>query len=125
MEMAEAEGSPTRQPRRRRVKTTKALENDSCESDTEDTVHVAAVMPGAPRPKRMGKKPHPEKQIGSPRSRATAEKTAEQLAIIATTANQLITEGKNTTTNLQIKVLTNLVMSLLGAIEEQKEAQAN
>jgi hypothetical protein len=44
---------------------------------------------------------------------------------MATTANQLITKGKNTTINLQIKVLTNLVTSLLGAIEEQKEAQAN
>jgi hypothetical protein len=45
METAEAEGGST----------TKALENGSYESDTEDTVHVAAVALGAPL-KRTGKK---------------------------------------------------------------------
>ena len=55
METAEAEGGSTRQSRRERAKTTKALENGSYESDTEDTVHVAAVAPGAPL-KRIGKK---------------------------------------------------------------------
>ena len=125
MEMAEAEGSSTRQQRRRRAKSTKALGNDSYESDIGDTVHVVAVTPSVLRPKRTGNKLRPEDQVGSSRNRATAEKRAEQAAITATTANQLTTEGKNTTTNLQIKVLTNLVTSLLGAIEEQKEAQAN
>jgi hypothetical protein len=48
METAEAEGSSTRQLRQGRAKTTKALEVDSYESDTEDTVHVAAVTPGVP-----------------------------------------------------------------------------
>jgi hypothetical protein len=43
--MAEAEGSSTRQQRRRRAKLTKAPENDSYESDTGDTVYVAAVTP--------------------------------------------------------------------------------
>jgi len=55
METAEAEGGSTRQSRRERAKTTKALENGSYESDTEDTVHVAAVAPSAPL-KRTGKK---------------------------------------------------------------------
>jgi len=45
--MVEAKGGLTRQSRRERAKTTKALENDSYESNTEDTVHVAAVAPGA------------------------------------------------------------------------------
>ena len=60
METAEAEGGSTRQSRRERVKTTKALEYGSYESDIEDTVHVAAVAPGTPRTKRMGKKPRPK-----------------------------------------------------------------
>ena len=77
MEIIEAEGSSTRQPRWRRVKTTKALKNNSCESDTEDTVHVAAVTPSILRPKRIGKKPRPKKQIGLLRNRVTAEKIAE------------------------------------------------
>ena len=43
METAEAEGGSTRQSRRERAKTTKARENGSYESDTEDTVYVAVV----------------------------------------------------------------------------------
>ena len=58
METAEAEGGSTRQSRRERAKTTKALENDSYESDTEDTIHVAAVAPSVPRLKYIGKKLH-------------------------------------------------------------------
>jgi len=87
METAEAEGGSTRQSRRERAKTTKALENDSYESDTEDTVHVAAVAPGAPRSKRTGKKLRPEDQIVLTRNRVMAEKRVEQLVIIATTVN--------------------------------------
>jgi len=48
METAETEGGSMRQIHRKCTKTTKALENDSYESDTEDTVHVAAVAPSAP-----------------------------------------------------------------------------
>jgi len=60
METAEAKGGSTRQSRRERAKTTKALENDSYESDTEDTVHMAAVASSAPRSKRTGKKLRPK-----------------------------------------------------------------
>ena len=66
----------------------------------------------------MGKKPLPEDQFMQTRNRATAEKRAEQLEITTTTANQPTTEKTNTTINLQIKVLTNLVILLLGALEE-------
>ena len=125
METAEAEGGSTRQSRRERVKTTKALEYGSYESGIEDTVHVTAVAPGAPRTKRIGKKPRPEDQFMPTRNRVTAEKRTEQPEITTTTANQPTTEKTNITTNLQIKLLTNLVTSLLGALEEQKEAQAN
>ena len=58
--MAEAEGGLTRQSRRERVKTTKALEYGSYESDIEDTVHVAAVAPSVPQMKRIGKKLRPK-----------------------------------------------------------------
>ena len=60
METAEAEGGSTRQSRRERVKTTKALKYSSYESDIEDTVYVAAVTPSAPQMKCMGKKLCPE-----------------------------------------------------------------
>ena len=60
METVEAEGGLTRQLRRERVKTTKALKYGSYESDIEDTVYVAAVAPSTPQTKRMGKKPRPE-----------------------------------------------------------------
>ena len=76
-----------RQIHRKCTKTTKALENDSYKSDTEDTVHVAAVAPGAPRSERTGEKLRPKDQIVSIRNRAMAEKRAEQLAIIATIVN--------------------------------------
>ena len=47
-----------------------------------------------------------------------AKKRAEQLVIIATTVNQLITKKINITINMQIKVLTNLVILLLGVLKE-------
>ena len=77
METAEAEGGSTRQSRRERAKTTKALEHDSYESNTEDTVHMAAVAPSAPRSKRIGKKLRPKDQIVLIRNRVMAEKKAE------------------------------------------------
>ena len=60
METAEAEGGLMYQLRQERVKTTKALEYGSYESDIGDTVHVAAVAPSAPQMKCMGKKLRPE-----------------------------------------------------------------
>ena len=89
MEIAKAEGSLTRQLRRRHIKTTKALKNDSYKSNIEDTVHIAVITPNTPQLKYMGKKLHSKKQIGSLKN-----------CIIATIANQLITEGRNTTTNI-------------------------
>ena len=118
METAKAEGGLTRQLHQERVKTTKALKYGSYESNIEDTVHVAAVAPSAPRTKRMGKKPRPEDQFMPTRNRATAEKRTEQPEVTTTTANQPTTEKTNTTPNLQIKVLTNLVILLLGVLEE-------
>ena len=100
METAEAEGGSTRQSRRERVKTTKALEYGSYESGIEDTVYVTAVAPGIPQTKCIGKKPHPEDQFMPIRNRTTAKKKVKQLVIITTTVNQLTTEKINITTNL-------------------------
>ena len=52
------------------------------------------------------------------RNRAMAKKRTEQLKITTTTVSQLITEKINIIINLQIKVLTNLVILLLKALEE-------
>lgn len=60
METTEGEGGLSRQSRRERVKTAKAFEHNSYESNIEDTVHVAAVAPRAPRSKRIGKKLRPK-----------------------------------------------------------------
>ena len=77
METAEAEGGLTRQSRRERIKTTKALEYSSYESDIEDTVHVTAVAPNTPQTKRIGKKLRPKDQFMPIRNRVTAEKRAK------------------------------------------------
>ena len=60
METAEAEGGLTRQLCQEHAKTTKALENDSYESNTEAMMYIAVVAPGVPRLNCMGKKLHPE-----------------------------------------------------------------
>ena len=60
METAEAEGGSTRQSRQERAKTTKALENDSYESDTEDTIYIAVMAPSVPQLKYIGKKLYPK-----------------------------------------------------------------
>ena len=66
----------------------------------------------------MGKKLRFKDQFMPTRNRVMAKKKAEQLEIITTIANQPTTEKINIITNLQIKVLTNLIISLLGALEE-------
>ena len=60
METAEAEGGLTRQWRWERAKTTKALKNDSYESNIEDIIYMAAVAPNTPQLKYIGKKLHPK-----------------------------------------------------------------
>ena len=87
METAEAERGLTRQLRRERVKTTKALKYGSYESDIEDTVHITAVAPSTPQTKCMGKKPCPEDQFMPIKNRAMAKKRAEQLEITTIIAN--------------------------------------
>ena len=60
METVEAEGGLMRQSRREHAKTTKALENNSYESDIEDTIYMSVVAPSAPQLKYIRKKLHLE-----------------------------------------------------------------
>ena len=100
METVEAEGGLMRQSRREHAKTTKALKYSSYESNTEDTVHIAAVAPSVLQIKYIGKKPHPKDQFMPTRNRATAKKRVKQLEIITTTANQPTTKKINIIINL-------------------------
>jgi hypothetical protein len=108
---------PTRQSRRDRTKTTKALEqeeaillgdeDESNESGTETTIRVSATPPNAPAPTR---------------ARASAAKAAERLAeVAASTSRSAI--GKASTTTGKHKVVTDLIAALLSAIEEQRQEQ--
>src|SRR5205809_857863 len=56
---------------------------------------------------------------------APTAKMAEWLAAVATAPNQSRTDKANIAANVQIKILTDLIISLLRAIEEQKQTQIN
>ena len=151
MEIAAEDAELSRQSGRQRVKTAKALDqesnthrkklaesntrgisnqrngdaesqDDSDTSETEDAIQLAVVVPGAPRPNRTKMNPHLEKPIPPTRNQTGTTKTAEKAATSAAAANQQATEKANTAINPQIKLLTDLVTSLLRAMEEQKRA---
>jgi hypothetical protein len=98
--MVEGDPGPTRQSRRERTKTTKALEqekvmlladeDESNDSGPEKTIHVATTAPGAPRPTRTAITPQPKGQAALPRLRTSAAKVAERLAAASTTANRSV-----------------------------------
>jgi hypothetical protein len=56
--------------------------------------------------------------------RALAAKSSKRTTTIAATSNQVVHEKANTGTNVQIKVLTDLVKLLLRPTEEQKAEHA-
>ena len=130
--MVEGDPGPTRQSRRERAKTTKALEqervmlladeDESNDSGPEKTIHVATA-PGAPRPTRTAITPQPKDQAAPTRTRTSAAKVAERLAAATTTTNRSVIGKTSTTANGQSKALTELITSLLSAIEEQKQEQ--
>jgi hypothetical protein len=143
----------TRQSRRERTKTPKALEHEktmhqgkaqsnpagmasqraagtweqdeSDENGIEETIHVAETAPGAPRPNRTTINPQFKNQIAPTSNRTSTAKLAEQLAAASTVTNQIATEKANITTSEQIKGLTDLVTKLVRAMEEEKQAHAN
>ena len=132
METVVEEAGPTRPPRRDRTKTSKALElertthwgksagkhpagtssrrvrdgrdqDESNESETEDAIHVATTAPNAPQRNRTTTNPRLQDQMAPTRmSKLTAEKGSAAVTP-------------------QIKVLTDLITSLLRAVEEQKQ----
>ena len=79
---------------------------------------MAAAAPSTPRLKHIRKKLCPKNQIVLIKNHIMAKKRVKQLVIINTTVNQPTTEKINIIINLQIKVLINLVISLLGTLEE-------
>jgi hypothetical protein len=64
---------------------------------------------------------HPKEQIIATKVKALVAKAGERPATVAVTPNQPVHEKANTSANTQIKVLTDLVKSLLRTVEEQKE----
>jgi hypothetical protein len=126
---------PTRQSRRDRTKTMKALEqeeailvgdeDESNESGTETTIRVSVTppnAPGAPRSARTVIMSQPKNQAAPTRARASAAKAAERLAAVAASTSRSAI-GKASTTTGQHKVMTDLIAALLSAIEEQKQEQ--
>ena len=136
METVVEEAGPTRPPRRDRTKSSKALElertthcgksagrhpagtssqrvrdgrdqDESNESETEDAIYVATTVPNAPQRNRTATNPRLQDQRASTR------------------LNQVAAEKGNVAVNLQIKVLTDLITSLLREVKEQKQLQAN
>jgi hypothetical protein len=135
MEGAEKTGT-TRQSRRKRTKTPKALEQeerrsrgnpgesdsgetdgqvDNDESDIKEDNPTAATPPGAPRPNRTIINPDSRNQIAPKLNHTLTAKAGERPA-----------NGKaNTASNAQNMLLINLVTSLVKAIEEQKQTHTD
>src|ERR1700710_3310506 len=112
----------TRQSSRGRVQTPKALEwnkrrSRAASSDAEDTIEVTEA-PTAPQGKRPEVSSHLKERIVATKVKALTAKTGERPATMAAIPNQLTHDKANTSANTQIKVLTDLVKSLLRAIEE-------
>jgi hypothetical protein len=118
----------TRQSSRERVQTPKALEwnkrrSRAASSDVEDTIEVIEA-PAAPQAKRPEVSSHLKERIVATKVKALTAKAGERPATIAATLNHSTHEKAMSTANAQIKVLTDLVKSLLRAMEEQKEEHA-
>jgi hypothetical protein len=116
----------TRRSSREHVQTLKALEQNKRRSratisNTEDTIKVINVATVAPQSKRAETSSHSKERVVAAKVKALTAKAGERPATIVATPNQLTHNKANTSGNTQIKVLTNLVKSLLRAIEEQKK----
>ena len=116
--------------RRERVQTPKALERNygrsrTMSSDIEDTIEVVEMAPAAPKSKRTEISLHLKERVVATKVKALTAKAGERPAAMAATSNQLAHEKANASASAQIKVLTDLVKSLLKTMEEQKEEHAN
>ncbi|PMD61298.1 uncharacterized protein K444DRAFT_662404 [Hyaloscypha bicolor E] len=113
---------------RERVQTQKALEwnkrrSRAVSSDREDTIEVIEA-PAAPQSKRTEISSRPKERIVAAKVKALTAKAEERPASVTSTPNQLAHEKANASANAQIKVLTDLVESLVRTMEEQKEEYA-
>jgi ABC-type Zn uptake system ZnuABC Zn-binding protein ZnuA len=93
-------------------------------SDREDTIEVIEKAPAAPRSKRTEISSHPKERIVATKVKALTAKAGERPTTMAATPNHSAHEKAMPTANTQIKVLTDLVKSLLRTMEEQKEEHA-
>jgi hypothetical protein len=115
----------TRQSSRERVQTVKAQEwnkrrTRAMSNEGEDTIEVIEVASTAPQAKQA----EIRERIVATKVRALAAKSSERTTTMAATSNQGAHEKANAGTNAQIKVLADLVKSLLRATEEQKVEHA-
>jgi hypothetical protein len=90
-------------------------------SDTEDIIEVIDSVPAVPQTKRTEVNAHLRDRIVATKVRALAAK-AERPAAAATTHSS---QEKGTNTSVQIKTLTDLVKSLVKAMEDQKQSHQN
>ena len=110
---------PTRQSSRERVQTPKARDLNSRQlragtSDTEDTIEVIDSAPAPPLSKQT-------EINGHFRGRTVATKVRALAAKAEPPAASAMNNSSGTTTNAQIKILTDLVRSLVESMEEQKQ----
>lgn len=111
--------NPTRQSTRNRFPTQKAFEWSAWDngtygtvlSDSEDTPGVIEKATVVPQAKRTEIDAHSKEHVVATKVKALAAKAGERPATM--------------TVNAQMRLLTDLVKSLLSTMEEQKEKHAN
>jgi hypothetical protein len=91
-------------------------------SDVEDMIEVIETVPAAPQSKRMEINAHLKERIVATKVKALTAKAGERPTTMAATLNHSAHEKVVPTANAQIKVLTDLVKSLLEAMEGQTSA---
>jgi hypothetical protein len=89
-------------------------------SDIEDTIEVLETVPA--QSKRTVANAHLKERIVATKVKALAAKAGERPTTMATTLNHSAHGKAVSTANTQIKMLTDLVKSLLEAMEGQASA---
>ena len=96
-------------------------QDESEETETEGEIEVIATTPAAPHPNRTAITAHFNGHIVETMARTLSAKAGERLATMAAAPSQ---PGKATATaNTHIKMLTDIIASVLKAMEEQREEQ--
>ena len=118
--------SLTCQSGQERVQTPKARERSMWQpragsSDTEDVIEVIDSVPAAPQTKRTEVNDHLRNRIVAAKVRALTAKAERPVAAATTHSSQ----EKGTNTSAQIKTLTDLVKSLVKAMEDQEQKHQN